>query len=264
MPETIPVFIGYDQREAVAWHVLAYSIMTRTSSPVAFTAVGNDVLPSTVWRREPGPHDSTAFSNARFAVPALMGYSGWAIFMDCDMVCLGDIAELWGQRDDRYAVQVVKHTHNPSETSKFLGAPQSKYPRKNWSSLMLFNCSHPSTRELTPEYTNQAAGLDLHGFAWATADQIGEIRGLWNVLAVGSNTWNHPIIDRHLYDRPSLLHYTRGGPWHGVRDRGSELWDNELRRMLVEGNPAGAVTSVPVAADHGLAVNLRYACGAGS
>ena len=93
----IPVFIGYDRRETVAYHVLAHSLLKHATVPLAITPIGNDTLPKGRWWRERGPHDSTDFSNARFMVPALMGYRGWAIFMDCDMVALGDIAELFEQ-----------------------------------------------------------------------------------------------------------------------------------------------------------------------
>jgi len=237
----IPIFIGYDTREIVAWHVLAHSIVSRSSEPVALTPVGMTTLPQQLWWREKGPHDSTQFSNARFIVPALMGYQGWAIFMDCDMLCLSDLAGLWAQRDDRYAVMVVKHNHQPRETTKFLGAAQTAYPFKNWSSLMLMNCAHPSCRTLTPEYVNTAPGLDLHGFAWTAPSLIGEIRGLWNVLTIGPEDMQHP--DLGYYGPPQHIHYTRGGPWHGVRDVGANRWDEELAAMLASGNPCAAASS---------------------
>ena len=87
----IPIFIGHDSREILAWHVLAHSIIRRSSEPGSITPIGNAVTHKPVWWREKGQHDTTEFSNARFAVPALMGYQGWAMFMDCDMLCLADI-----------------------------------------------------------------------------------------------------------------------------------------------------------------------------
>ena len=252
--DNIPVFIGYDGRETIAWHVLVHSIITRSSLPVAFTAVGNEVLTPALFNRPKGPRDSTNFSNARFIVPHLMGFRGWAIFMDCDMVCFDDLANLWNQRDEAYAAMVVKHQHTPEETTKFLGAEQSRYTRKNWSSLMLLNCGHPNTKQLTRQYVENADGLDLHTFAWADPNCIGEIAGTWNVLATGPQRWQHPcgIIDKV----PSLLHYTRGGPWHGVRDRGADLWDFELAGLLADGNPLASLAHEVAGTD--LAVTLVY------
>lgn len=252
----IPVCIGYDPAEKVAWHVLASSLIERSTVPLAITPVGNTVLPKGIWWRERGPMDSTEFSNARFTVPRLMNYQGWAIFADCDMLATADIEELWAQRDDRYAVMVVKHSHTPKEETKFLGAKQTVYPFKNWSSLMMFNCAHPHCRELTPKYVNTAPGLDLHGFAWTTPESIGAISGLWNVLTIGPNEVLHPeVISTE--ETPALIHYTRGGPWHGYRDAMAKLWDTELLEMLAQGNPK-AEANVSVGNTGTLSLNLRY------
>jgi hypothetical protein len=163
----IRLFIGWDSRETVAWHVLAHSIITRSTEPVSITPIGNSVLPGTDWYRQPGEHDSTEFSNARFMVPKLCNYEDWAIFMDCDMLCQADIADLWAQRDPERAVlvrkhEVRKHDHQVEDGEpKFLGAHQTAYGRKNWSSLMLINCRHPKWATFDP---NDAAGLDMHRF----------------------------------------------------------------------------------------------------
>lgn len=225
----IPVFIGWDSRETVAYQVLVHSLIIRSSEPLAITAVGNQVLPKALWHRERGPFDSTEFSNARFLVPALMGFEGWAIFMDCDMLCLADLAELWAQRQDQYAVMVRKHDYRPSGQRKFLDQVQTRYARKNWSSLMLLNCAHPHTRSLTAEYVNQAAGLDLHGFSWTTEEQIGALRGPWNELAVEGG---------HCSPSPSLVHFTEGGPWHGYLGlQHAQAWVEELDAMVADANP---------------------------
>lgn len=239
----IRVFVGFDFAESVAYHTLCHSILRRSSRPVAFTPIGNEVLPEGAWWRPRGPHDSTEFSNARFMTPWLCGYKGWAIFMDCDMLCNADLADLWEQRDPSKAVQVVKHNHQPKEETKFLGQPQSQYSRKNWSSLMILNCSHPACQALTPRYVNNAAGLDLHGFAWCNPDDIGEIQGPWNVLAVGPETYDHPVeIDPE--GTYSLMHYTRGGPWHGVYDLGWDDWVEEFKDMLGGGNPRATANTI--------------------
>ena len=197
----IRIFIGYDPRETVAWHVLSHSILARASEPVAITPLSLKNLGPLMWR-ERNPLQSTDFSFSRFLTPYLSGYEGWSVFMDCDMLVLDDIANLWRLRDERYAVMCVKHEHVPKEEVKFLGAAQTKYQKKNWSSVMLFN--NARCKALTPEYVNTASGLDLHQFKWLEGDDlIGELPHCWNHL-VG-------------YDDPrpgqSLVHYTIGGPY---------------------------------------------------
>ena len=173
--------------------------------------------------RERNPLQSTEFSFSRFLVPYLCNFEGWSIFMDCDMLVLDDIAKLWALRDDRYAVQVVKHQHQPKETVKFLNAPQTPYPKKNWTSVMLLN--NAKCRALTPEYVNAASGLELHQFKWLESEElIGELPHAWNHL-VG-------------YDEPragvSNAHFTLGGPYFDeYRDcEYAEEWFLEKAKML--------------------------------
>jgi hypothetical protein len=197
----INVFIGYDRREAVAYSVLAHSIQTRASVPVGIAPLMLSQL-SGVLTRERHPLQSTEFSFSRFLTPYLSGYDGWSIFMDCDMLMLDDIARLHDLRDERYAVMVVKHDHVPKESTKFLGQPQSKYGKKNWSSVILFN--NARCRALTPEYVNAASGLELHQFKWLAGEElIGALPERWNHL-VG---YNPPREDA------ALVHFTLGGPY---------------------------------------------------
>jgi lipopolysaccharide biosynthesis glycosyltransferase len=218
----IRIFIGYDQREAAAFSVLSHSIHRRASQPVAIAPVMLSQLAG-VYRREPNPLQSTEFSFSRFLTPWLCGYEGWAIFMDCDQLVLDDIAKLWAMRDERFAVQVVKHHHVPKEEVKFLGEKQSKYEKKNWSSVMLMNCAR--CRALTPEYVNSATGLQLHQFKWLESDAlIGDIPSRWNHL-VG---YDAPRTDA------ALVHYTTGGPYFDeYKDcEYSDEWRSELAHML--------------------------------
>lgn len=218
----IPVFIGYDPREAAAFSVLAFSIQARATQPVTIAPLMLTQL-SGVLTRERHPLQSTDFSFSRFLAPYLSGFSGWSIFMDCDMLVLDDIERLWQLRDDRYAVMVVKHDHVPKETQKFLGEPQSKYEKKNWSSVMLFN--NAKCKALTPEYVNTASGLELHQFKWLGDDGlIGELPERWNHL-VG---YNPPRPDA------ALVHYTLGGPYfEEYRDcEYSTEWRTERDAML--------------------------------
>jgi lipopolysaccharide biosynthesis glycosyltransferase len=197
----IRIFIGFDPRETVAWHVLCHSILARSSQPVCFVPLALHQLGG-CFNRPRDPLQSTDFSFTRFLVPYLSSYEGWSLFMDCDMLVRADIAELWDLRDERFAVMCVKHDHRPLETVKFLGAPQTAYGKKNWSSVMLFN--NARCRALTPEYVNTASGLELHQFKWLDRDD-----------AIGAlpATWNHLV--GHDDPRPDAknVHYTIGGPY---------------------------------------------------
>jgi hypothetical protein len=198
---TIRVFIGYDSREAVAFDVLSHSIQRNATHPVSITPVKLEQLGG-IFDRERNPLQSTEFSFSRFLTPYLCDYRGWAIFMDCDMLVREDIGGLWRLRDDRYAVQVVKHVHVPKEEVKFLNSVQTKYEKKNWSSVMLMNCARCTA--LTPEYVNKASGLELHQFKWLEGDHlIGELPHRWNHL-VG---FDPPRPDA------GLVHFTIGGPY---------------------------------------------------
>jgi len=197
----IRVFIGYDENESVAYHVLAHSILRHASQPVAITPVAKRHLQG-FYSRERSSIESTDFSFTRFLVPHLSDYSGWSIFMDCDMLMTTDIAELFTLRDEQYAVMCVKHEYEARGDVKFLGAVQTKYEKKNWSSVMLFN--NARCRVLTPDVVAHETGLYLHQFKWLPDDgQIGALPTTWNYL-VGEMTM--PGI-------PKLIHFTLGGPY---------------------------------------------------
>jgi lipopolysaccharide biosynthesis glycosyltransferase len=131
-----------------------------------------------------------------------LNYSGWAIFADGDMICQADICELWDLRDKSKAVQVVKHDYQTKATKKYLGNKNENYPRKNWSSVILWNCSHPDNRLLTPEFIQNQPGSYLHRFSWLDDELIGELPIEWNWLAI-----EYP-------ENPDakLIHYTLGTP----------------------------------------------------
>ena len=196
------VYIGYDPRESVAFYTLAHSILRRSSIPVSIAPLMQSQLKG-LYRRERGPTESTEFSLTRFLVPALSEFRGWSIFMDCDMLCRADIAELAREieRQPDKAVLVCQHDYVPKTQRKFLGHVQTKYPRKNWSSLMLFN--NARCRSLTAEYVNSASGLELHRFAWTEDAAIGALPLEWNWL-VGEYDYNAAA---------KIVHYTIGGPY---------------------------------------------------
>jgi hypothetical protein len=218
----IRVFIGYDSRETAAYNVLAYSIARRASNPVSVTPIMLSQL-GTIFNRERDLLQSSDFSFSRFLTPYLSGYEGWSLFMDCDMLMLGDISNLWELRDDRYAVMCVKHDHTPKEATKFLGEKQTKYEKKNWSSVMLFN--NLRCHELSLKYVNTASGLQLHQFKWLeNEDLIGALPPVWNHLV----SYAAPRADA------ALIHYTIGGPYfEQYRDcEYSKEWFDERDAML--------------------------------
>ena len=197
----INIFIGYDSKEKVAYNVLSHSIIQNSTKPVAITPIALNHLKDD-FVRERNALSSTEFSFSRFMIPHLMNYQGWALFMDCDMLMFEDVSELWRMRDDSKAIQVCKHNYIPKEKTKFLGQTQTAYPKKNWSSFMLMNCSKCSS--LTPDYVNRASGLELHQFKWLEGDHlIGDLPLEWNWL-VGE--YEHK-------DDVKNVHYTKGGPW---------------------------------------------------
>lgn len=196
------VFIGYDPNETVAYHVLSHSILRRASIPVSIAPLARSQLRG-LYTRERGPTESTEFSLTRFLVPYLSGYRGWSLFMDCDMLCRADLAELAAMADDasERGVFVCQHDYVPATERKFLGQVQTRYPRKNWSSLMLFN--NAACRALTPEYVNAAPGLELHRFAWLEDARIGALGLEWN--------W---LVGEYEYQADAkMVHFTLGGPY---------------------------------------------------
>ena len=195
----IPIFIGYDPREAVAYHTCANSIIRQASKPVAIIPLALNLFNDYTETHTDG---SNQFIYSRFLVPHLMGYQGHAIFIDGDMVVRGDIVELWEQRSSYMDVQVVKHNYKTKMPVKYLGAKNEDYPRKNWSSVILWNCGHERNKILTPEFVQTATGAQLHRFSWLADDLIGSLPKEWNWLPdeFGAN------------DNAKLLHWTLGTP----------------------------------------------------
>ena len=173
MSEKLRLYVGYDSREDIAWQVCRHSVLQHASKPVEITSLKLPELRAQgIYTRPVDTLGSTEFTFSRFLVPALAGYRGWAVFCDCDFLWFADIADLFAQADDRYAVMVVQHDYQPKEAVKMDGKPQAAYPRKNWSSLMLFNCGHPANAALTPEVVNRETGAFLHRFQWLSDDQL--------------------------------------------------------------------------------------------
>jgi len=192
----IRLFTGWDEREALGSAVFDHSITSRCGEPVSITRLHG--------KQRDG---SNAFTYARFMVPQLCAYEGFAIFADgADMLALADIGELWAMRDGQYAVQVVKHDYKTRHQRKYVGTDMEcdnrDYPRKNWSSLIIFNCWHTANGFLNEKNVREASGADLHRFHWLRNDQIGELAPEWNWLSQeqGANA------------KAKIVHYTAGIP----------------------------------------------------
>jgi lipopolysaccharide biosynthesis glycosyltransferase len=196
----IPVFVGYDPREAIAYHTCVNSIIRHASQPVAIVPVALNLFQDSA---ETHGDTSNPFVYTRFLVPHLMSYTGWAIFIDGDMILRDDIVKLWNMHlEGHYDVMVVKHDYKTRMTEKYMGAPNEDYPRKNWSSVILWNCQNPANKRLTPQFIEKATGAELHRFTWIKDERIGELPREWNWLPdeYGANP------------AAKLLHYTLGAP----------------------------------------------------
>lgn len=223
---TLSVFIGYDAREDIAWQVCAHSILSRTN-PAQINIVKleqQDLRNRKLYWREVDLLAATDFSLTRFLTPYLAGFKGFAIFVDCDFLFLTDIQSVLSEIDTTKAVSVVQHNYRPVETIKMDQRKQLLYPRKNWSSFMVFNCEHPANQKLTPEAVNSAAPLYLHGLEWLQDDEIGSVDKGWNYL----EGW-YP----NTYDQLKAVHYTRGGPWfeHMRHCDFANLWLDEKNKL---------------------------------
>ena len=217
----IPIFIGYDPREAIAFHVCANSIIRHASGPVQIMPLALNLFND---YKEEHTDGSNHFIYSRFLVPHLMNHVGHAIYIDGDMIVRDDISKLWNLKDHTKDVQVVKHDYKTKMTEKYLGSKNEDYPRKNWSSVILWNCANHPNKKLTPKYIQNASGAHLHRFEWIDDDRIGELPPEWNWLPdeYGEN------------QDAKLLHYTLGTPsFHEFADTpmGSE-WHRE--RILTE------------------------------
>jgi|TARA_X000000950_G_C13709402_1_gene575537 lipopolysaccharide biosynthesis glycosyltransferase len=223
------VYVGYDSREDIAWKVCFSSIIKRSTNPCTVKPIIQQELRDyNIYRRTIDKNASTEFSITRFLVPFLNEYKGWAVYCDCDFLWVDDITKLFNQADDRYAIQVVKHDYKPKNTTKMDGQTQHLYPRKNWSSMVLWNCSHPANKKLTLEVVNNQTPSFLHRFQWIDDSEIGEVSKEWNWLT----DWYSEPDD----GSPKALHYTEGGPWmEGYENTSySNEWKKELNDLKLD------------------------------
>jgi lipopolysaccharide biosynthesis glycosyltransferase len=225
----LKIFIGCDTRERQSALVLQQSLQRLSSLPLSICLLEKHQLHAAGldWRAR-DPLQSTDFSFNRFLVPYLLGFKGWGLYLDGDMLCLSDPAALWSHCKHEHALLCVQHPEHLWGQQKMNGLPQTSYPRKNWSSLMLFQAER--CRALTPEFVNTASGLTLHRFAWLEQPgQLGRLPRSWNHL-VGVDRQPQPTDPQ-----PDLVHWTLGGPWlPGYGQSGghlADLWRQERAAM---------------------------------
>lgn len=235
------IWIGYDPRETEAFAVCRRSL--RKHAPgVPIQALNlDDLREAGLYGRPTSKRDgklwddiseapmATEFAISRFLAPILAG-TGWALFLDSDILAVEDLEELFAQADPAKAVMCVQHpNYNPPDKIKMDGQLQTLYARKNWSSVMLFNCDHPANERLTVDLVNTVPGRDLHRFCWLLDEEIGALDPGWNYL-VGVTQGDI---------KPKLIHYTSGGPWfEGYRNVPyADLWLKERSAWLSEGVP---------------------------
>lgn len=237
------IYLGYDYREDLAYKVAEHSILKHT--PACYSSNPNDGIEliklklqdlpegmltrkcemrgNQMWCPISGAAVGTEFTFSRFLIPHLT--KGWALFLDSDIVCAADIAELFALADNKYAMMVVKHDYVPKEGIHMVDQIQTKYARKNWASVMLLNCDHPANKELTLEKINSWPGRDLHGLRWLKDEDIGAL----------PKEWNHLVDIDPKTTTPKILHYTLGGPWlNGWEPKESDnQWNTQKQEINI-------------------------------
>ena len=225
----LKIFVGWDPREDIAWQVCRHSILSRINPrEVSVTPLVQSELRSQgLYYRDIDKKAATEFSLTRFLTPVLSGYEGYSLFVDCDFLFLTDIQNILNEIDVGKAVSVVKHDYQPTDTHKMDGCVQYIYPRKNWSSFILFNCAHKSNRALTSALVNSAEPSFLHRFSWLDDNEIGELDKGWNYL--------EGVYPAH-YNNLKAVHYTSGGPWfdHKQGCDFADLWLSEKEQYQIK------------------------------
>lgn len=227
------VFVGYDSREDIAWQVCRHSLERHSESSIEVVPLRQDSLRELgIYSRPKDLGASTEFSLTRFLTPYFAGGSDWAIFCDCDFLFTTDVRTVFEGLDPNKAVYCVQHDYTPAHRVKMDGKAQTIYPRKNWSSFMIFNCRHPDVAALTPAVVNSATAAFLHRFEWVSDDSaIGALELDWNFLE-GEYAKPERL--------PRAIHFTNGGPWFDEwKDCDfADLWNQERDMYLQSLNGA--------------------------
>jgi len=216
----ITIVVGFDQREAIAYHAFCQSILEKSTIPVQFIPLASNSL----YFYNENHHDgSNSFIYSRFLTPFICEFKGFAVYADGDMICNSDISELVSLIDPTKAVQLVKHDYQTKRSIKYFGNENNNYPRKNWSSMVIFNCEHPANSILTPQFIQEHDGAYLHRFKWLEDNEIGELNVEWNYLAIEYEPSNDA----------KLIHYTLGTPCLAdfKKTEMSDVWWETYQRM---------------------------------
>ena len=230
----LPIVIGFDPREALAYHVCCQSIIEHASEPVCFIPLASNLLGGFDGKRD----GSNAFIFSRFLVPYIQSWRGWALYLDGDMIVRDDVAKLFQMRDEYKAALVVKHVYESQFKRKYVGTPLESdnviYPRKNWSSVILWNCAHYANRVLRPEFVAKKPTSFLHRFEWITDDRLGELPVTWNYLETEYNYCDNAKIVHHTLGIPAIPHYAES-------DYADEWHSTFLRTVNVDGVKASDI-----------------------
>lgn len=227
MTDRLKIYVGYDSREDIAWQVCRHSLLRHSTPDLEVYPLKLTTLRELGLYTRSADKASTEFSLTRFLTPYLAAHDGWSVFVDCDFLFTTDVRRVLDGVSRDKALYVVQHDYTPANAIKMDGQQQTVYPRKNWSSFMLFNNAHPVVKALMPEVVNTAAPAYLHRFQWVPDDAlIGALPLGWNFL---EGEYPKPV------EVPSAIHYTNGGPWFdNWQDVDyAELWRAE--RQLVKG-----------------------------
>jgi len=229
------IFVGYDTREDIAYQVCKHSIESQCPTAEVIPLKQNDLRNDKLYWRGEDKLASTEFTFTRFLIPHLMNYNGWALFIDSDIVFTENVKNLFDLADDKYAVMCAQHDYTPKPGTKMDGQVQTQYPRKNWSSVVLWNCGHPSNQAVTIDSVNNPNydGKYFHRFSWLKDEEVGQISHEWNWLV----DWYQEPED----GTPRALHYTEGGPWfENYRHCAyGDVWKKYLTDMMYTNDDTG-------------------------
>ncbi|MEO6065565.1 MAG: glycosyltransferase [Lysobacterales bacterium] len=229
----IRIFCGADRSQQLAFRVLADSIRRNTSRDIEIRAIDNGDAPTVA---DPRHAPYTEFSFARFAIPALAGRHGRAIYLDSDMLVFRDITELWdAPLDDAQVAIEIGSRSDPAQTA---------HARNRHAAVMLLDCAG---LDWDVERIVAGLGRDYDYNALMTLDPVLAPGQLREAIPRG---WN----DLDLFDpeRTRLLHFTeiRTQPWVSTNHPHGALWVDAVRRMLAEGTLANADIQTGIAAGY--------------
>lgn len=205
MPAALKIYVGYDTREDIAWQVCRHSLRRHSKIDLEIYPLKQATVRELgLYTRPSDKGAATEFSLTRFLVPYIAASDDWSIFVDCDFLFTADLGAMIDQLDRNKAVYVVQHEYVPRTANRMDGQVQTTYPRKNWSSFMVFNGAHPTVKALVPDVVNTQSPAFLHRLSWTDDEAIGSLPLGWNFL---EGEYDKPASP------PEAIHYTNGGPW---------------------------------------------------